>query len=412
MFFQSCSVYPIEKRKDLKGLWRSKMSEKYQLLYLSSESQKKSLLLKKIFHENGAQVEVFPIDNVMEILSFTSAQPQPFIILEYPKLSTSVREAKKIKRLRADAVLILSHENDKTFDQNLNPNLFHFILSTSLLRSKDGLSILRQLQKAEEREGILRERLTDLEENLSGQMSFVARLSHDVRTPLHQILCISSILKSDKSKCKGKILERMLSIIEKAAKQQLYIVNQVMDYVKLEEGAWEPEFSLLNLHEFVKEVFAGYYALASQKEIYSSMVIESDVPEIIETDKQLLWRVLDNFISNAIKYTEKGGVSLTVRGYGEKGILFILEDTGIGIPKSQLSRILEPYKRVTLNRRSELEGTGLGMAIAAEALGCLGGDLQIESELDQGCEIKISIPVSRPRKELSELEVAFSKSKG
>lgn len=225
---------------------------------------------------------------------------------------------------------------------------------------------------------------------------FLARMSHEIRTPINGILGMNSmIMKSGAS----KDVKEYSSAIESAGGSLLTIVNKILDLSKVESGKFELNEDNYQLSALVNHCYDLIARQAEAKGLY--LIVETDpgLPYYLYGDAALIRQVITNLLNNAIKYTEKGGVHLTVSGKHPEGaepnridISFYVIDTGIGIKPEQRDQLFGEYERISSAMAKDVEGTGLGLTIVQHFVELLGGTISIESEYGSGSMFTVTIP--------------------
>lgn len=217
---------------------------------------------------------------------------------------------------------------------------------------------------------------------------FVSNMSHEIRTPINGIIGMTTLL--------GKTVltqdqRSKLDIISDSSGMLLSIINNVLDFSKLETGKEtlsEDKFNFIELANKVKNTFM-FRSLS--KSLILNMNISPEVPSVIVTDKTKLRQILNNIISNAIKFTVSGSVTINITCV-DSTIIFEIIDTGIGVSPSMINTIFEPYEQV--KNKCSNEGTGLGLPITKRLLSLLKGKIKIRSEVNKGTCVTMSVPVS------------------
>jgi PAS domain S-box-containing protein len=223
--------------------------------------------------------------------------------------------------------------------------------------------------------------------------TFLARMSHDLRTPLNGILGYAQILMRDRSISPQQ--KNSLNVIERSGRHLLSLINDLLDLAKAEAGKVELCPGDFHLLAFLRSIAELIRVRAEYKGIDWSLELSSDLPEGVRGDERRLRQVLVNLLDNAVKFTDKGGVTLSVsrgtshvlREHGDvKGesempgvcLRFEVSDTGIGVAPEDLQAIYDPFGQVGDQRRRS-KGTGLGLSISRNLVELMGGDLQVES---------------------------------
>lgn len=227
-------------------------------------------------------------------------------------------------------------------------------------------------------------------ENL--KTAFLQNMSHEIRTPLNavigfsEMLTLTDLLDDDK--------HDYAEIIVNSSRQLLSIVNDILTISTLETRQEKVNFAPVPLSPLMKELETVFSPRALSKEIALDAIIPNNNEElVIEADEMKLKQVLNNLISNAIKFTSEGFVRF---GYQlkEQKVLFFVEDTGIGIPKDSLDVVFERFRQAPNNNSSIYGGTGLGLAISKGHVELMGGTIWVESEQGKGSTFYFELPVS------------------
>ncbi len=214
---------------------------------------------------------------------------------------------------------------------------------------------------------------------------FLARMSHEIRTPLNGIIGMTELcLEQDP----GETLEGLLQTLYGEARSLSGLINDILDLSKIEAGKMVLEKSPFDLAELVRTVVEGFAPRAEQKRLHFETYLAPDIPSKLVGDPVRLRQVLVNLIGNAFKFTSEGGVSLSgelVRAAnGTVTVQFSVNDTGIGIPPDRQQRIFEAFEQADGSTTREYGGTGLGIAIAKEIVGMMGGEIGVVSEPGEG----------------------------
>jgi CheY-like chemotaxis protein/two-component sensor histidine kinase len=183
-------------------------------------------------------------------------------------------------------------------------------------------------------------------------------------------------------------LERIL----KNGQHLLSLINDVLDLVKIEAGRMEINFSPVDVREIITWVVEETSSLAAEKKLDVSVAIEDEVITI-ESNPVKLRQVLLNLVSNALKYTERGKVTISAARVGENQLALRVQDTGVGIPEEMQERIFEAFYQVDGGYTRKAGGTGLGLAIVSQLTGLLGGEVELKSVPGQGSTFTVLLPV-------------------
>ncbi len=218
---------------------------------------------------------------------------------------------------------------------------------------------------------------------------FMARMSHELRTPLNGILGYSQILLGENRGNERQ--SAMLNVIQQSGDYLLNLINDILDFAKIEAGKQELNLSNVSLPRFLRNIAGIITIKAEQKALVFVCDVAADVPAGIRADETRLRQVLLNLLSNAVKYSERGKVSLRVtvlekpspEGEGAHGLLrFEVQDNGIGIDAGQLETIFRAFEQA--GDRLHRTGTGLGLPISRELVKLMGSDIQVSSRVGEG----------------------------
>ncbi|WNG18471.1 ATP-binding protein [Cystobacter fuscus] len=222
--------------------------------------------------------------------------------------------------------------------------------------------------------------------------TFLAHMSHELRTPLNGILGYAQLLRRDK-----RLGERELAgvnVIQQSGEHLLTLINDILDFAKIEAGKLELYVTDLQLTRFLRTITEMISVRAAQKRLDFSCDMTPDLPTWVRADEKRLRQVLLNLLSNAVKFTDSGQVRLSVRFTAPDRIRFEVRDTGIGISEDQLGILFQPFEQVGEARRRQ-GGTGLGLAISRQFVRLMGADIQVESRVGQGSTFwfELELPV-------------------
>lgn len=225
---------------------------------------------------------------------------------------------------------------------------------------------------------------------------FLAHLSHEIRTPMNAILGFTELLQTQVEK--DEHLTHLRSI-EVSGTALLTLINDILDLSKIEAGRLELELNPLDFRDLLMEVRHVFAFQIQKKGIDFEINHGESIPPSILLDEVRTRQILFNLVGNAVKYTDKGAVTIETRATDITNISCTLHidvrDTGIGIAPSQLASIFEPFHRGSRLRTGERTGTGLGLAITHRLVEAMGGIINVESKLGQGSTFRIQLPQTR-----------------
>lgn len=239
---------------------------------------------------------------------------------------------------------------------------------------------------------ILQDQASELQTASRYKSEFVANMSHELRTPLNSLLIMARLLADNRG---GNLTDEQVSFaqtIETSGNDLLTLINDILDLSKIEAGKLDLQPEEVTTAGLIDKMTTLFRPTAKEKGLEVRSEIASDVPATIVSDPQRLEQVLKNFLSNAVKFTQEGEVTLSVALEPDGRVAFSVRDTGIGISEDQQDAIFEAFRQAdgTINRR--YGGTGLGLSISRELASLLGGNVRLESAVGKGSTFSIVLP--------------------
>lgn len=213
---------------------------------------------------------------------------------------------------------------------------------------------------------------------------FLARMSHEIRTPINAILGMDEMILRE---CKDESIKEYAFDIQNAGKSLLSLINEILDMSKIESGKMEIIPAAYDLSSMIHDIINMISIKAKDKSLEIITEIDDKLPSWLIGDDIRIRQVLINLLNNAVKYTEKGSVTLAVSGTAtdEEAILhFEVRDTGIGIKEEDIPKLFEQFTRLEEERNRYIEGTGLGMSIIIQLLELMGSRIQVSSTYGEG----------------------------
>jgi CheY-like chemotaxis protein len=249
-----------------------------------------------------------------------------------------------------------------------------------------------QKEDLEKAQSGLQMRSRELEQASQYKSDFLANMSHELRTPLNSSLILAKLLADNPNGNLTQEQVRHAETIQSAGNDLLNLINDILDLSKIEAGHMEIFREPVRLSKLSDDLMRIFEPIAKQKQLKLSLKISPDCAREIHTDGKRLEQVLKNLLSNALKFTEKGEVMLSISAMPGRQIAFAVSDTGIGISPEQQKIIFEAFRQADGTTNRKYGGTGLGLSISRELTRLLGGDLQLESESGKGSVFTIIIP--------------------
>jgi signal transduction histidine kinase/CheY-like chemotaxis protein len=263
------------------------------------------------------------------------------------------------------------------------------------------------LQEIEERNKLLEELITERTQELStakkaaeaatiAKSQFLAVMSHEIRTPINALVGFSSLARSTIDPVK---LGQYHAILEQSSRSLMELVDDILDMSKIEAGRMEYEAVPFNLRQLLTSLEEQYQHLAARKVLLFHVTVHDNVPAWILGDPVRLRQILSNLLANAIKFTDSGGVSLSIStgngdmGKGQPMLRFEVRDTGIGIPESSLDLLFQPFRQLDSTITRKFGGTGLGLAIVHNLVTMMRGTISVDSREGDGSCFVVELPL-------------------
>lgn len=291
-----------------------------------------------------------------------------------------------VSNLRAKALSAELAKNLESINQELK------MQSEEL--SDQATELAQQAEELQDQNSELEIQRDQVEEANRLKSEFLSNMSHELRTPLNSILALSRVMLLQQEKLEGDH-KKYVEIVERNGRQLLDLINDILDLSKIEAGKIELSHTECSLQTIVKQILENHALIAQSQGI----TLESsglDTLPIITSDEKRIHQVLQNLISNAVKFTHDGSVQ--VFGEEQEGTLLIhVKDTGIGIDKKDFTKIFQEFNQADGSTARKYGGTGLGLSIAKKAAQLIGGDISLQSEPGRGSIFSFSIPKQHSR---------------
>jgi PAS domain S-box-containing protein len=323
--------------------------------------------------------------------------------------------AEEISALDQKYLAIVHEEDRESYNKLLNElalnSLINFTEVSYRIMSKDGTPIwLKELLKIERQSDStiskiikisvciddlkkhndgLESSIHQLEELNTAKDRFISIVSHDLRSPFATLLGFTDILLQEKDLPEEERIE-YLTYINEASKTQLNLINQLIDWSRLQTGKIKPEITRLNLKMLLQNIGNMWLAESTRKRIDIKLDVASEIS--ITADERLITQALSNFLSNAIRFTEEGKKIYISAGKFKKGIIeIIFKDEGVGIAEENHSKLFNINEKFCLPNTKGEKGSGLGLAIAKEIIDKHCGEIWLYSKLNEGSEFHITL---------------------
>ena len=248
-----------------------------------------------------------------------------------------------------------------------------------------------QQQQLKESSYALKDKNDELELSSKYKSEFLANMSHELRTPLNAIIVLSNMLENNKFNNLDKEEIKKASIIHKSGNELLLLINDVLDLSKIEAGKMILEEEFFSSKSLIEELSNLFNAQIEEKKL--SFIIEDNFNSQICSDKTKILQILKNFISNALKFTKTGSISLRIETLDERKLQILVCDTGIGIKKEQLESVFNAFVQADGSISREYGGTGLGLSISKKMAEFIGGEITLQSTVLKGSTFSLILPI-------------------
>lgn len=319
---------------------------------------------------------------LQELLEETQAQAEE-LQAQHSELE-AINEEMEVQTQKLQA----SEEELKVQQEELKESNAELEERTRLLEEKNQLIFERNVE--------IQRKAEQLALSTKYKSEFLANMSHELRTPLNSILLLSRLMAENNEHNLNAEQVEYANVILSSGQGLLSLIDEILDLSKIESGKMELDYSNVLIGEIVNDLNAMFLPMAKQKNLSFDISTAPEAPGMIETDKMRLEQILKNLLSNALKFTAEGAISVRFKPSGNKDILAItVKDTGIGISKEKQQLIFEAFQQADGSTRRKYGGTGLGLSISRELVKLLGGSIELESEPNEGSVFTVYVPVSK-----------------
>lgn len=265
----------------------------------------------------------------------------------------------------------------------------HELEETNLLLEKQKNTLDERNTELERSRLSLTQKTSELEAANLHKSQFLANMSHELRTPLNSTLILSKILSENKDKNLSEKQVDYAKQIYRSGQDLLALINDILDLSKIESGHMTLELSDFTTLEIVESISANFSIQAEQKGLSFKVTNHQNIT--LYSDRLRLMQILNNLVSNAIKFTATGSIHVILEGDGSI-FNILVEDSGVGIPEEKLQIIFDPFKQADESITRRYGGTGLGLSITKKIVEIFGGTVSVESKVNHGTTFKVQLP--------------------
>ncbi|WP_421134231.1 CheR family methyltransferase [Alteromonas sp. A079] len=310
------------------------------------------------------------------------------------------------KTFKSDEIIklttkVINTEKEEVFqvigdDKHFNVHIMPFMATNNqvegaILSFIDNTTIMLQQKELEEKR-LVAHRASQ------AKTEFLANVSHEIRTPLNAIVGVNEVFRlniADEVK-----QDRLLTILNNATGKLKALLNDLLDFAKLETGQLTLEYTEFSVQETIQDLIDLYSVEKKQKGIAISAVLDNDLPEHFIGDPLRVQQIVTNLLSNAIKFTEEGSVQVKASGNWNQTIYYLVievVDTGIGMSKESVNQIFEKFSQANSSIARRFGGSGLGLSIIKELVKLIGGTIEVNSKEGEGSSFKVTLPLRTPK---------------
>lgn len=307
------------------------------------------------------------------------------------ELAQLLKGAKRHKDLPIIFVTALSHSQEnigKGYEAGAVDFLFKPI-NPMILRSK--VQILVDLYRKNQR---LDELKLKAQEGSESKNRFLAHMSHEMRTPLSAIQGFAEMIDPDSP---PEALQQSAEVIKRNTKYLVEIIDDILDFAKIEANKIDIATKPFSPHELINDINLSLQGRAEEKDLEVWIIFDGKIPETVVADETRVRQAIINILSNAIKYTEKGSVTL-ILSFSDRPrptLQVTIKDTGVGIPVDEQGKVFDPFYRAKATK--SLEGSGLGLSLTKKLVMAMGGDISFKSRKGVGTEFELYFDVKVPK---------------
>ncbi|MBF0547313.1 MAG: response regulator [Candidatus Riflebacteria bacterium] len=356
----------------------SRISENIAITVYDIQSR---LALSSLFEEQKKQS--YELNNQKEELRITNEQLAQHTI--------DLQQSEKVLKFQQEE---LQQTNDE------------LLKGTQLLENKQK-ELEKRSEELEKANQAIRIKAEELESANKYKSEFLANVSHELRTPLNSLLILSQLLLENKEKNLQEKQLEFLKVINNSGKDLLVLIDDILDLTKVEAGKLLLNIAKVKIDELLTGIREVFFPLVQQKMLDFEIIQTPEIPESIVTDPKRVEQILNNLIGNAIKFTEKGKITVELKKSDQNPemLAFSIKDTGIGISPDKKEFIFEAFHQVDASINRKYSGTGLGLTISRELASILGGKITLESELDKGSIFTLLIPLEIPKADYKKINL-------
>ncbi|MBP5976579.1 response regulator [Brasilonema sp. CT11] len=397
------------------------MKEKLKILIIDDD-QVDRMAVRCILSKTGVEMEVSEVGDLRSAIALLSDTLYDCVFLDYclpDQDGLSLLQSLRLNNIEVPVIVLTSDEDEQIAVELMKAGAADYISKSSRLSSEILLKLLRnaiRVHRAEMQVALINQQLHQSNELLIRQnqelevqrqhielqnlrlieashlkSQFLATISHELRTPMNAIIGFSQLLLRPKF---GQLTHQQKDMLERIlsnAKHLLMLLNQVIDFSKLEAGRLNLKLEIFDLSKVVNATVEEMRSLAEEKNL--SLLVQMNLQNsLMFNDPTRIRQMLSNLLLNAIKFTESGSIKVEVKELPELKVEIAVHDTGIGIAPADLQKIFEPFRQVDQSLTRKYSGTGVGLPMIKALLQTMGGNISVESQLNNHSVFRIQLP--------------------
>ncbi|NMG11203.1 hybrid sensor histidine kinase/response regulator [Brasilonema sp. UFV-L1] len=397
------------------------MEEKLRILVVDDDEVDR-MTVRHVLIKAGVEMELSEVGDGKSAIAFLSHTLYDCVFLDYrlpDQDGLSLLQNLRSSHITVPVIVLTGQEDEQIAVELIKAGAIDYHLPKSRLSSEILVQVLRnaiRVYRAEKQVALVNQQLRQSNEllirknqELEAQQQhielqnlrlieasrlksqFLATISHELRTPMNAIIGFSQLLL--RPRC-GELTHQQRDMVERIlnnAKHLLMLLNEVLDFSKLEAGRLDLKPQIFDLSKVVNDTVQEMRSLAEEKNL--SLFLQMDLQNpVMFNDPMRIRQILTNLLSNAVKFTESGGIGVELKELSENQVGITVLDTGIGIPSTDLQKIFEAFRQVDQSITRKYSGTGLGLPIIKALVQIMGGNISVESQLGEGSVFRIQLP--------------------
>jgi CheY-like chemotaxis protein/HAMP domain-containing protein len=383
---KSILLYPFQYEGEVKGVLEIGSSQEFSALEMQ--------LLEMVSDNIGITIHAAQArERLKQLLEETQRQAE--------ELETQQEELKQFNEELQEKTEMLERSEEELKAQQ------EALQQTNEELSEKANLLEDQKQAIESAKMQIEEKISELEVVSKYKSEFLANMSHELRTPLNSIMILTQVLKENRNGSLNQKELQFVNTINHSGNDLLNLINQILDLSKIEAGKMELDVADFAVENIIKNIHTSFDEVAKSKSIkFITQIADTIGAQVLSSDQQRIEQILKNFLSNAFKFTERGGNVIlkiakpgTAVKFSSKTLktatsifAFTVTDNGIGIAREKQESIFAAFQQVDGSTKRKFGGTGLGLSISRELSSLLGGEIQIESEEGKGSSFTLYIP--------------------